>query len=78
MMVGTWAAAALWLLLALAIRWRAGRAAIRLRVALALAGVPLVGLLTWQAGPVPGTLGLLLGALLLSRASTDRMAQPAE
>jgi hypothetical protein len=78
MMVGTWAAAGLWLLLALAIRGRGVRAAIRLRVALALAGVPLLGLLTWQAGPVPGTLGLLLGVLLLSRASTDRMAQPAE
>jgi hypothetical protein len=78
MMIGIWGAAAVWLLMALAARWRGNRAAIRLRVALALAGVPLLGLLTWQAGPVPGTLGLLLGALLLSRADTDRMAQPAE
>jgi hypothetical protein len=77
MMTGLWAAAALWLLAAVLLRWRAGPVAVRLRLGLALAGVPLLGLLTWQAGPWPGTLGLLLGVLLLPRAPAPRV-QPAE
>lgn len=77
MMTGLWVAAALWLLAAMVLRWRVGLVAARLRLGLALAGVPLLGLLTWQAGPWPGTLGLLLGVVLLPR-SPDRAAQPAE
>lgn len=78
MLVWTWAVAALWLMLALATRLRGGDAAFVLRIGLAMAGVPLLGLLTWQTGPVPGTLGLLLGALLLSQGAPDRAARPAE
>jgi hypothetical protein len=67
MMTGLWAAAALWLLAAVLLRWRGGPASAPVRLVLALAGIPLLGLLTWQAGPWPGTLGLLLGVLLLPR-----------
>jgi hypothetical protein len=77
MMTGLWVAAALWLLAALVLRWQGGLVAARLRLGLALAGVPLLGLLTWHAGPWPGTLGLLLGVLLLPR-SADPAPQPAE
>lgn len=67
-------ASALWLVAALLVTSRhamplAGPA----RVALVVTGVPLLGWITYDLGPLPGLGGLLIGAAVLMRCRLPRL-----
>ncbi|WP_128253569.1 DUF2484 family protein [Falsirhodobacter deserti] len=61
--------AGLWFAAALAL---CGRATAPAAWALAATGIPMLGLLTWQGGPLPGLVGLGGALLLLLRTVRQR------
>ena len=72
-MVFAAAACGLWMVLA-ALLFRGGRCPSNpLRLALALSGVPLLGVVTYLQGPLVGLFALACGTLVLSRQHLPRL-----
>ncbi len=79
-MVLTGITMAVWLVAGVAACALIPRHALALRRALVAAGIPLLGVVTWQLGPLPGLLSLAAGTgvLALRRAPGWMRAEPAE